>query len=67
MQESVYCKMSLNQTSACILMDRIEKVKLHSGVVQILTITEKQFQAMEFLVGESKTEQLNSDRSVIII
>lgn len=55
MQESVYSKLSLNQINVRTIKDRIEKAKPESGIVQILTVTEKQFQSMEYLVGEKGT------------
>ncbi|WP_240470407.1 CRISPR-associated endonuclease Cas2 [Helcococcus sueciensis] len=67
MQESVYCKLSLNQTNVRTVKERIEKRKPKSGIVQILTITEKQFQSMEYIVGEKQTNIIDSDRSLVIL
>lgn len=67
MQESVYSKLSLNQINVRTIKDRIEKAKPESGIVQILTVTEKQFQSMEYLVGEKRNDLIVSDRSVIIL
>lgn len=67
LQESVYCKLSLNQTKANTLKDRIEKNKPSMGIVQILTITEKQFQSMEYIVGENKSSLLDTDEGLIIL
>lgn len=67
MQESVYSKLSLNQINVRTIKDRIEKAKPKSGIVQILTVTEKQFQSMEYLVGEKRDDLIVSDRSVIIL
>ena len=43
MQESVYCKMALNQTSASSIMDGVRKNSPAEGLVQMLCITEKQY------------------------
>lgn len=67
LQESVYCKLSLNQTNVNTLKDRIEKNKPSIGIVQILTITEKQFQSMEYIVGENKSSLVDTDEGLIIL
>ena len=67
LQESVYCKLSLNQTNANTLKDIIEKNKPSMGIVQILTITEKQFQSMEYIVGENKSSLVDTDEGLIIL
>ena len=37
------------------------------GLVQILSVTEKQFSKMEFIVGENNTEVIDSDERVLIL
>ena len=48
MQESVYCRMVLNQSVEKNVIQTIRKAKPPAGLVQILTVTEKQFSKMEF-------------------
>lgn len=67
LQESVYCKLALNTTSANIIAENIRKNKPTEGLVQMLIITEKQFSKMEILVGEKKSEVLNTDERLVII
>ena len=43
MQESVYCKIALNQTVVNSLYDSLQKNKPGKGLIQVLTVTEKQF------------------------
>lgn len=43
MQESVYCKMALNQTAAGTIMEGVRKNCPQEGIVQMLSITEKQY------------------------
>ena len=67
LQESVYSRLMLNTTSINVVKKQLEVNKPPEGLVQILTVTEKQYARMEFLVGECNTEILNStDRLVII-
>ncbi|MFM1562942.1 CRISPR-associated endonuclease Cas2, partial [Helcococcus ovis] len=41
MQESVYCKLLLNQTTLRTIKDRIYKNKPKEGLIQFIAITEK--------------------------
>ena len=67
MQESVYVKLAMNQGSADLIVKSIRKLCSEEGIVQVLQITEKQFSKMEFLVGESQTEYVDSDERFIEI
>lgn len=67
MQESVYCKLALNSTSVNSIVENIKKNKPKEGLVQLLTITEKQYSKMELIVGDLKTEVLNTDERLVII
>ena len=67
MQESVYVKMVLNQSVANSLIDSVRKNKPPEGLVQLLTVTEKQFAKMEFITGEKNSEVLDSDERMIIL
>lgn len=67
MQESVYCKLALNSTAANIVMESVRKNKPQEGIVQMLSITEKQFSKIEYVVGESVSNTIDStDRLVIL-
>ena len=67
MQESVYCKLALNMSVAGAIMENIRQNKPPEGLVQMLVVTEKQFARMEFVVGESHTEIVNSDERTIFL
>ena len=67
MQESVYCKLVQNDTAADTLIDNIRKNKPSSGIVQVMKLTEKQYSRIEYIVGESKTEVLDSDERLVIL
>ena len=55
MQESVYSKLTLNNSIANSTKDKIYKNKPPKGIIQMLTITEKQFSSIEYVIGEKTT------------
>ena len=55
-QESIYSKLALNTSIAQRIEDNVRKNKPPEGLVQMLTITEKQYGRMELLVGEVTSE-----------
>ena len=67
MQESVYCKLVQNQTAADLLIDNIKKNKPAKGLVQVMRITEKQYSKIEYIVGEHKSEIIDSDERLIFL
>lgn len=46
---------------------KINKVKPPKGLVQLLTVTEKQFSKMEFIVGENHNETIDTDERIVIL
>lgn len=66
MQESIYCKLTLNQGAATHIMNAVKNNKPKYGLVQMLAVTEKQFSKMEILVGEVKNDVVDSDKRVLI-
>lgn len=67
MQESVYSKIALNQSMANLITNRVRENKPPKGLVQMFTITEKQFSRMEILVGDISEEYITYDRRLIIL
>ena len=67
LQESVYCKLVPNSTMADALIENLRKNKPPKGLVQALKITEKQFERMEYLVGEYQSEVVDTDARLIIL
>lgn len=67
LQESVYCRMALNQNVASSFMNLIRTNKPSKGLVQILTVTEKQFANMEYVIGEYKSDVISDDRRIVIL
>lgn len=66
-QESVYCKLMLNQTAVNAMMENVRKHKPPSGLVQVLTVTEKQYARMEYIVGSYDGDIISSDERFIYL
>lgn len=66
-QESVYSKLALNTTAANSITENVKKNKPLDGIVQLLTVTEKQYGRMEFIVGSRQTEVVESDERLVIL
>lgn len=67
MQESIYCKLALNQGAAGHIMNAVKRNKPKSGLVQMLAVTEKQFSKMEIIVGELNSDIIDSDKRVLVL
>ena len=67
LQESVYCKIAQNTTVADAIIANVRKNRPDDGLVQVLKITEKQYSRMEYIVGESKTDVLDSDERLVVL
>ena len=66
-QESVYCKLAQNSSVADAVVKNIKKNKSHEGLVQVLRVTEKQYNKMDFIVGERTGDVLASDERLVIL
>ena len=67
MQESVYSRLAQNQLAANAIIGHVKANKPSSGLVQILTITEKQYENIEMIVGTNKGDVVTtSDRLVVL-
>lgn len=67
LQESVYCKIAQNTTVADAIIANVRKNGSDDGLVQVLKITEKQYSRMEYIVGESKSDVLDSDERLVVL
>ncbi|MFA6866986.1 MAG: CRISPR-associated endonuclease Cas2 [Clostridia bacterium] len=67
MQESVYGKLALNNTVAISIKNKVRVTKPNKGLVQMLTVTEKQYQDSEYLIGSPNDKVLNNDSRLIIL
>ena len=67
MQESVYSKLAQNQLAANALISHIRKNSPDEGLIQILTVTEKQYSNMEMIIGNKKGDVINSSERMIVL
>lgn len=67
MQESVYSKLALNTSIASAVAERVRRNKPTEGLVQMLTITEKQYNSIEFIVGQKRNDILDTDERLVIL
>lgn len=67
LQQSVYCRLLINTNAGKAAMETVRKNKPPEGLVQMLTITEKQFADIEYLVGRNRSDVISTDERVIIL
>ena len=67
LQESVYCKLALNSSAVNAIVDNVHKNKPEEGLIQLLTVTEKQYAKMDIILGQVKSEVLDTDERVVIL
>lgn len=67
MQESVYSKIVLNNTVGEAVKESVRKHKTKKGLIQMLTVTERQFERMELILGEEHTGVVNDDKRLVVL
>lgn len=67
LQESVYCRMVLNQSAEHNVREALRKIKPPNGIVMILSVTEKQFSNADIIVGKTKSYTLSTDDRITIL
>jgi len=67
MQKSVYSKLTLNGSSSDTVVINLRKNLPKTGLVQALIVTEKQYQNIEFMVGEGQKETIDTQQRLVII
>ena len=66
-QESVYVKLSVNEAAIQRMRKNLEVHLPPHGMVSLLTVTEKQFAAMEYLVGECRSDVISTEERVLVL
>lgn len=66
-QESVYIKLALNPTAQKTIMNNIRKICPKEGLVNMLCLTEKQFQRIECVVGKNRSDLISSTERLVIL
>lgn len=64
-QESIYVRLSVNNSAVEKLKKKILLKIPNEGNISMLTVTEKQFNDIDFFLGEFKTDIINSDQRVV--
>ena len=67
LQESVYSKIVLNSIQANLLTEKIKKNAPKKGLIQLMTITEKQYSQIQYIIGEPDTKIINSEDRLVIL
>ena len=67
MQESVYCRLLITPTSEKRIIQELKKKRPPRGLVQVLTVTEKQFAGMQYITWEASSDVINSDERLIVL
>ena len=67
LQESVYCRMSIDQQMAEAISNKLRNQLPPEGNVMLLNVTEKQFSTMQILLGESKSDVLSSNDRIVVL
>ena len=67
LQESVYSKLVLNLSTRDAVIFNVKKNRPPEGLVEVLTVTEKQFSKMEIITGTVKSEYLDSDERLVVL
>ena len=67
LQESVYSKITLNSQQCQFLIDRIRRKSPKKGIIQVLTITEKQYAQIEYIIGESNSKIIDTEDRLVIL
>ena len=67
LQESVYCRMMTSPSMENSLKKVVTDNKPPVGIVQLLLVTEKQFNNMEYVVGQYQGDVVDSEERLIIL
>lgn len=67
MQESVYVKLALNNSIVNSIKEKINQNSPSKGIIQVLVITEKQFNSMDYVIGSKKDDVLDDTERLIIL
>ncbi len=66
-QESIYVKLVLNPTAQKAIMDYVRHISPKEGLINMLALTEKQFQRIECIIGENRSELVISTERLVVL
>ncbi|MBR1939523.1 CRISPR-associated endonuclease Cas2 [Candidatus Saccharibacteria bacterium] len=67
MQESIYTKICLNMHAVRQVEANIIKNKPPKGLVQVMSVTERQFASMKLIVGELDETYIQNDARLVVL
>lgn len=68
MQESVYTKLAVNRQTMELELEKIKVFLPKNGLIQVLTVTEKQYSRIRTLLGEERSHcEINTLERLIIL
>lgn len=67
LQESVYCKLALNDSVLQAVKQRVREMKPAEGNVMMFAVTEKQFEDIEFLINPNSSNVLDNTNRLVIL
>lgn len=67
LQESVYCKMMTSPSMENSIKNMLHNNKPPKGLIQTITVTEKQFVKMDYISGEYTSDIIDSEERLIIL
>lgn len=66
-QFSVYSKITLNNTATEAVIRNLRSNLPEKGNIQVLTVSEKQFQNIQYMLGERQNEILDNVERLVIL
>lgn len=66
-QESVYSKLVVNSAAADALSNNVRKNAPEKGLVQLMRVTENQYNKMEYIVGQRENDVIDSGERLVIL
>lgn len=67
MQGSVYSKIVMNSQQAELLLNRLKNKAPKKGLIQVLTITEKQYSQIEYIIGKHNSKIIDNEDRLIVL
>ena len=67
LQESVYTRMLITPTAQRSVHNLIRRNRPPAGIVQVLTVKEKQYGKMEYVTGEIRSDIIDRDERLVVI
>ena len=67
MQESVYSTIVLNSQQSELALQKLRKKSPGKSLIQVLTITEKQYSQIEYIIGDKNTKIIDSEDRLVVL